>query len=359
MTQQPLTALNTSFRVASEMNDNDFGVVVGISQYPALGDLDGPVNDAINFYDWLVSPGRGGVPEENVKMILSPDPVPTKPMTRRNAIPTRDQIINAFEKILEREDKRGKVGRRFYMYLAGHGFAPEVDDAALLMANASHRFLHSIPGRPYARWLRAAAKFDELVLLMDCCRDDYRNVPPQPPPWREEHSSDADEVKYFYVFATQTYQKAGEDTMPKIAKVQGIFTTAFLAGLKMAEPDKEGNVWGESIEKYTINYMLHLKPDGKYQEPEFVYEKTRDIVFLQRDAPRKICARIHFKTVTSGKIIVIDGDLKTIHEGSIPPSKILELNLELGRYRIQELTSNNFKRFDVFGSPEEEFDVEF
>ncbi len=341
------------------MNDKDFGVVVGISRYPTLGDLNGPVNDAINFYDWLVSPDKGGVPEKNVEKVLSPDPDPTKPMTRRNAIPTRDQIISAFEKILEQEDKRGRVGRRLYMYLAGHGFAPEVDDAALLVANASNRFLHSIPGRPYARWLHAAAKFDELVLLMDCCRDDYRNVPQQPPPWREEHSPDAANVKYFYVFATQTYQKAREDIMPISAKVQGIFTTAFITGLKMAEPDKRGNVWGESVENYTINYMKQLNPKGKYQEPEFVYEKKRDIVFMKRNTPREICTRIHFETVKSGKIIVIDGDLKTIHEGSIPSSKILELYLEPGRYRIQKIASNNFVTFDVIGSSEEVLNVDF
>lgn len=339
------------------MNDKDYGVVVGISRYPELGDLDGPVNDATSFHDWLISKYGGRVQGKNVKKILSPDP--KQKMTRRNAKPTRDQIIDAFEEILEQEDERGRVGRRLYMYLAGHGFAPEVDDAALLMANANNRFLHSIPGRPYARWLQAAAKFEEIVLLMDCCRDDYRNVPLQPPPWCEVHSPDAARVKHFYVFATQVYQKAREDMMPTEGKVQGIFTTALLAGLRMAEPDNQGNIWGASVKKYTINYMQKLITEGRYQEPKFDFDDSNDIVFVIRKAPKEICTRIHFRTATSGKIIIIDSDLMTRFVGPIPQDNILKLSLKPGLYRIQESLSGNWLRFEVIGSPEEVLNVNF
>lgn len=339
------------------MNDKDYGVVVGISRYPELGDLDGPVNDAINLHDWLISSSGGNVPEKNVKEILSPDPI--HPMTRRNAKPTRDQIIKAFEDILVQEDERGRVGRRLYMFLAGHGFAPEVDDAALLMANANSRFLPCIPGRPYARWLQAAAKFEEIVLLMDCCRDDYRNVPLQPPPWIGQHSPDAARVKYFYVFATQVYQKAREDMMPTEGKVQGIFTTALLAGLRMTEPDNQGNIWGASVKKYILNYMQKLITKGKYQEPKFDFDDSHDIVFVRKEASKEIYTLIHFRTATSGIIIIIDSDLKTVWEGPIPPDNILELNLKLGMYRIQESLSGNSLRFEVIGSPEEVLNVNF
>jgi uncharacterized caspase-like protein len=40
---------------------NDYALVVGISKYPALGDLSGPENDARDFRDWLIEIGRAHV----------------------------------------------------------------------------------------------------------------------------------------------------------------------------------------------------------------------------------------------------------------------------------------------------------
>lgn len=341
------------------MAGTDYAVVVGISRYPALGDLSGPVIDATNFRDWLTADDGGQVPPANVKLILSPDPDPAQPLERTRAIPTRDQIIAAFEDILECEDDRGKVGRRLYMYLAGHGFAPEVDDAALLMANAGQRSLPCVPGRPYARWFQAAAKFDEIVLFMDCCRDDYRAVPQQPPPWPEEHSPDAANVKHYYVFATQVYQKAREKVFPSTGKVQGVFTTALLAALKLAEADAQGRIWGAAVKKYILNYIPTLTEGERKQDPKFDFDDAYDVVFAQTAAPATIPVHIRVNPEYHGQLRVLDGELVPQFLGAPPPDNLLALNLEPGRYLIDATDTGASKRFDVVAAAGEVLNVEF
>jgi hypothetical protein len=55
------------------MATDDYAIVVGISAYPYHGNLSGPENDAKAFYDWLIDPQWGAVPEANVDRILTSD----------------------------------------------------------------------------------------------------------------------------------------------------------------------------------------------------------------------------------------------------------------------------------------------
>jgi hypothetical protein len=71
-----------------------------------------------------------------------------------------------------------RVGRRFYIFLAGHGItplraaSPIMDDTALLMADADTSDLLHLAGLGYAEWFRTAGAFDEIVLFTACrmCR---------------------------------------------------------------------------------------------------------------------------------------------------------------------------------------------
>jgi hypothetical protein len=52
-------------------NTRDYAVVVGVNHYKKLQLLEGPINDAISFKDWLVNPDGGDLPEGNCKLITS------------------------------------------------------------------------------------------------------------------------------------------------------------------------------------------------------------------------------------------------------------------------------------------------
>ncbi len=271
------------------MNENDYAVVVGITQYPEFGNLAGPENDACAFYDWLVKPaeqGGGGVPPDpdHIALILSRDHFRAEdgPLAAKPAL---FQIELEFDRLIELSSQRGGIlGRRLYVYLAGHGFGPDVEEAALLMANASRRRMHHIPGRTLARWFRTAALFDEIVLLMDCCRDDYPRAPIYMPAWPEVRRPAGADVRYFYGFATKWSRKAREKEIAPGGPVQGLFTRAVLAALTQASPAENGCITGSVIEKYVYNYLPMLVDEDEYQEPRFDYDKMSDIVFVDTTA---------------------------------------------------------------------------
>src|SRR5688572_17736192 len=137
----------------------DCAVVIGISRYPDLGALQGPENDANDFFDWLTTKPFEPLDPVNVEMVLS------SKFTGRN--PQTGDIDSAFDRILAKPPgPNGTIGRRLYIFMAGHGFSPTVDDAALLMANAAKGSTgYHIPGRPYANWFREAFCFEEVVLF--------------------------------------------------------------------------------------------------------------------------------------------------------------------------------------------------
>src|SRR5215218_1007394 len=116
------------------MNDLDRAVVVGIRRYPDadadatrwISNLNGPDNDALAVAEWLRSPGGGGLPKDNVRVIASrdfPDPFPH----RREAGPQQRAVEDALADLADLPIVLGNqyAGRRLYVYVSGHGHAKE------------------------------------------------------------------------------------------------------------------------------------------------------------------------------------------------------------------------------------------
>src|SRR5262249_53542872 len=135
---------------------------VGITRYHRLDpnlQLQGSERDAVEFTRWLLRKDRGGgrLPQQNVRLVLSsasvaafeqahPDcvGVPHVPLVLSpgpaNAGPlapwpaTRD-LDDHFFWLLEKRDQDGRLGRRLYVFFAGHGFALQENSDGLLMAD--------------------------------------------------------------------------------------------------------------------------------------------------------------------------------------------------------------------------------
>jgi hypothetical protein len=285
-------------------NATDRAVVVGIDRYPALEALGGPENDATAFAAWLTDPAGGGVPPARVTRIVSSDfPAPA-------AEPTTVAIDTAFERIIKDFDATGVGGRRLYIFLAGHGFAPSVADAALLAANAAAgSFGHYIPGRLYCDWFRAAAMFEEVVLLVDCCRDARTTVPQRFPPWDLRTSTTPS--KFFVGFATEAGRVSRE--RPSAAdgdRVRGRFTEAVIAGLRHAA-DAQGRVTSQTLRDFVFNLLAQEAESAgetelNRQEPKF--PSTDRIVFTRVSVPYTLVA-----TFAAGQTPeLVSGDLTTV-----------------------------------------------
>jgi hypothetical protein len=259
------------------MGAKDYAIVVGITKYPDLTPLDGPVEDAEDFVKWLRDPRGGNVPDANIKKIVtSPNPPPGKPRPKREDV---DDELDAIYKLGVQNDK---VGDRLYFYFAGHGFATSIQDAALLMANASSGTPgYNISGRPYADYFRTAAFFKEVVLFMDCCRENYFAKPTEPP--YEKIVGDKAGLRY-YGFATQWSRSTREGPWGPKGEKRGIFTLTLLDALRTKVPrDAKGQVSGAELAGYVITA---IKTDDRVQKlralgedpyrPEFDFDHDPD-----------------------------------------------------------------------------------
>ena len=339
------------------MAANDYAVVVGINHYPGISDLKGAENDARAFRNWLVRKDGGDIPDSypNLQVILSSDFQPTNDVD--DALPTIIEINKALTRLIRFGiENNGQIGRRLYLFMAGHGFAPDVDESALKMANADYLNPAHFAGNAYAKWFRSAAFFEEVVLIMDCCRDDYRRAQLSLPPW-PIISVPGVNVRRFYAFATQWSRKARERKDNNTGETRGIFTKAFIAALENAPADGKGHVTGNAVASYVYNDLPKSFPNESYPEPEFNYDHNHDIVFLKRKVPSSIPVKISFSNEDpTGRILILDSTLTPV-SGPYTTTGTVSVDLVPSFYKIQRLGSGQTKDFSVVG--EEEIHVIF
>lgn len=282
---------------------DDHAIVVGIQRYSSLAPLHGPVADAKAFHAWLTADGGGAVPATQAALVLSPAPGPKDPLL---APPMLTHVQVELDRVQQWGfDHDNIAGRRLWLYLAGHGAAPDVDDAALLMANATMDRLYHLPAAPYLRWFRAAALFEEVVVVADCCRDELGGrLMPFAMPWADAPSPGA-KVRYLTAFATEWSRKAREKPVDGTGTVRGVFTRALLEGLQ------QGRGTAKTLEAYTTQRVLELSERNEFQEPVFTY--NADLQLSSAPAGKPCTLTVAFTAEDpSVTVEILDGALKVI-----------------------------------------------
>ena len=358
------------------MATTDWALSVGVRIYPGLGDLDGPENDAGAFHEWVTSPAGGDVPAAQAKLILSSQFGPPFP-SPKDAAPTPGQIQRFFEDLDDlatANDQKGEgmiVGRRLYLYFAGHGFAPTSTETALLMANATRtRVSHHIPGRSYADWLYRAGYFKEVLLFMDCCRESYPQVPVNNFLFTDRTGAEFDQAqdreRTFYAFATKWSRLSREKALAD-GKTRGIFTATLLEGLRGAAADRAagGKITTLSLKSYLYNNMKALLNDADRanpdipKEPEVEGPKNPGNEFvIAAGAPGGDAAtpviptypvRIRVPDTHQGKRVdVLEGGLRSVRSIDAAPIP-WSIDLPRGLYKVDLGPSHDGFLFEVKG----------
>ena len=346
------------------MADTDWAIVVGVQIYPDLGDLSGPKNDANAFAAWLKSPAGGVVPEEHICEILSPDYRQQVP-TATEATPTVQAVQEALDHlddIAQQNSTAGhgmRVGRRLYLYLAGHGFAPKLDEAALLMANATRlRVGYHFAGKLWADWLYRAGYFDEVLLFMDCCRENYPSAPLQFVPYRDVSNPDAVlRGKRFYGFATKWSRNAREHSMQD-GLVHGVFTAALLDGLNGGAAQPDGKVTASSLSSFLYNntrlYLVDADlsdaDKATIQEPACDFDAATGDQFVITTTPvPSYPVTIHLPpTAVGGKVTVYGDEFAVTGRTDTAPAD-WQIQLIRGLYLVQ-CGDGGQKTFEVTGA---------
>jgi hypothetical protein len=293
------------------MNLDHYAIVIGLSQYLALGEpppanLRGPENDAKAIHAWLIDPAGGALPEKNVLCKVSSDwNAPPK------AAPRRDDLAELFlwlEDLAEKNDAAGlglRVGERIYIYVAGHGASTDSMKACLLTGDASSKRVDTnISLSSWIEWLQEAAYFREFVLWMDCCMD--RNVPliPQPAPLVALRSGTPPAASMI-TFAARRPLGTVEKPIPEDnARYHGVFTWNLLQGLRGAARDSAGNVSARSLSVWLCQAQLSWLDDSERasaslsKEPEIV--KSDELILNRAVPPCPLAITLKFPPAAVG-----------------------------------------------------------
>jgi hypothetical protein len=350
------------------MAHDDWAIVVGVQFYPGLTNLAGSVNDAQGFYDWVISNPGGAVPPDQVALIVSDPPPYNEPFPLpQNTEPKHATVQEAFDNLVYVADAHAnagngrQVGRRLYIYMSGHGCAPRVNDTALLAANATRTIVgYHILGRLYADWFLKSNYFEEVMLLMDCCRESYPQVPPNIPPYIDRTGADGlDKSKLFYGFATKWSRLSRERQMSD-GRVHGVFTFALLEGLKGAACDPTtGQITAATLGDYLYtNMKKFLRPEDLQdadipKDPDIDYDKNPAVPFVISTVPiPQFKVTINLPDGSAGKKVdILNNKFQPLDSvNAIPPLWVLQLNR--GTYLVQILADSIQKPFEVTGAGE-------
>ncbi|MBI3271422.1 MAG: hypothetical protein HYZ53_20700 [Planctomycetes bacterium] len=326
------------------MAKTDWAIVMGVSKYPALGDLDGAERDASEFRDWLLT--AAGVPKSHVSPIVTSDFHPPVPESEFEAKPTPEHAEKAFDrlwKLAKTSAARGdglRLGRRLYVYLAGHGFEPKDDGPVLLTANASREQPgYHVAGKLYAEHFLRSGCFEEVLLFMDTCRERCDQAPLRRPPFAPSVNPQAvTDGRFFHGFATRWSLRTREKPLPPDGLPGGIFTRTLLTGLKGAarKPGSEHQVTAHSLKNYLINRMRDLLTPEERKDPD-VQEwpevhiapdaEDRDFVLVEVE-PVLFPVIVHFAPGDKGKRVEVQrgGDFKVVERTRV---RALEWRIDL------------------------------
>lgn len=269
----------------------DHAVVVGINNYPAFDPLEGPVKDAKAFRNWLVEHGK--VPPENIREVYSTDFAARNVEGQATALtqPAFDAVNVKFTELVNLATKNfqrlPRIGRRLYIYLAGHGITPRVsnnklDSAALLMANAEPTTvgLH-LPGPAYAEWFRLSHAFEEIILFMDCCRNAFEDIEESRVPFTPLKGGDPTKVKTLNVLATQWDAPSFEQPLGSPPELRGVFTWALLEVLRTGAGSTNGKLTAMGLKGPLELLISNLRGGDVPQFPRFNLGNLQDIVLFE------------------------------------------------------------------------------
>lgn len=334
--------------------NNDYAILVGITRYGRLQPLNGPERDALAFYEWLVDTAKGNVPKDNVIMVTSGD-FPVKPGDPPPGQPSMETIELKFEELRDRVkaaiDQTGERPRRLYIFLAGHGLSWDADSAALLTANAdySRRRGYHVAGRGFAEWFRNAAYFKEIILLMDCCRNDYPDTPERVP-WIKETDPERVNVRRFYAFATKGGFEARERLLPPDNKSKGLFTYVLMEALEKASPDPNGRLTGQEVRKYLLNRLPQLAIAQFPQEPHVDAPDADVIVWTERPPLTQNDVMVTVMPAQNSPVEVWEPGLSAQVASFAAGQPIKLSNLPSGMYTLRWPATGIEQGFDVLGT---------
>lgn len=298
----------------------NFALIIGINHYvpdqDGLDKLNGPINDATKFHEWVIESTGGNVPEKNIKLVTS---------TEQPIHPNSDWVNEQLQSIFDLALPQGG-GDRLYFYFAGHGLGDkdDTDNNALCMPNWTNRqSSRALSTNGHHKLFNNTGLFKEVIYITDCCRTEKWNARPQDATITPElyEGPYKGKVSFFKAFATQ-YGDQAYEVQHEDGKVYGIFTSALVDGLRGAAADKQGKLDGTLLRNYLLLETVSRADKNQLVQAPVVSNLPHDnhnISFngvepLITDPEGLIDCVIQFKPERNGKIKLEDSDSDLIAE---------------------------------------------
>jgi len=311
------------------MAQDDYAILVGISRYADenLPELNGPLKDVTLMEKWLLSKTGGGLDPANVTCIVT-DEGSHELQPGQDMPPVFQHFLDAFMGIVGEPDKSDYIRRsegRLYLYFSGHGFSEKYErtaHAALYVANSSRILAWNIYGTYFAQFAKDHALFDEIVLIMDCCRDAELTKTPFTPPLRKPTDIGMTGVaRLLELYAAPRGGKAQERAIPSRGnEVHGLLTHAFLKALEHADPDSP-DVTCQAIKGYLEENWEAICGKDPADPPEVIIPSNGEIRF-KRSGPTDVEQRFKLNRLQNGSSFeIIDSDFDVVARVSINASE--------------------------------------
>lgn len=268
------------------MAANDCAILVGISQYfdSTLPQLKSPPNDVARMQQWLLDSVGGAVPQDNIHVLTSPNNFASD-LDPSDWPPGEADYTRTFRRIASDPTTNQFLRRqgRLYLFFSGHGFSERRDQAtraALYAAGATRSFPANICGTFWALAAKQSALFQEIVLVMDCCRDAELNVAFSQPAINLGMADNQAAVKFLAIYAAPKGGKAQERQFPELGGMTcGLLTHSFLKALKEAPADDPVGLSSMAIQRYMLSTWAALCANKPAPEPQFTQPENNQIVF--------------------------------------------------------------------------------
>jgi hypothetical protein len=289
-----------------------YGIAIGINRYPSLRPLSSAVRDAIEFCDWLTDEEGGNVEPANVQIVRSPDQAPAD---RFDAKPVQDAIDRVLRDFGAELGQR--LGKRLYFYFAGHGFGPSFNNVGMLMANASMSSLSlNIGLQGYRHYFHERGLFDEVVFILDCCRDNALDKRTSPPGFDDltPVAGKAPKIVDFIALAAGYGEKAFAPVDAVDGERRGILTKAALEALRgdIGAFDAKGRVTARTFKTFVKSRVKALadkiQDEKLKQDPEIDDHDDEGLVLHQIDLDKLPKVKVHIiaEPAVTGELIVRD-----------------------------------------------------
>ena len=343
-------------------HDNHYALVVGIDHYPKFRPLNGARQDAQDFIGWLKDKNTGGgLPEKNIFEVLSENNPPR---------PIHEHIDDALENLLELADEG--VGKRLYLYFSGHGLSRTNTATDLCLAKWSTRRKGlALDSEDYLSMLMGSGIFEEIVMILDCCR--IRKVRSRALPPTIDFARPGDNasgsrsfVGYATEFLNAAHEAALEDEDVEIDAtpiVRGHFTRALIDALEGGAADDTGGVTAERLKEYLEVHTPEIaKLANHIQKPEVVNGFTANPAtrFGSASPPAKpptVAVAVSFATANDRVFVLENGNLDIIKQAPSNSSDWQQLHLQRGNYALRAQDSDDIVNIRVTGHETEKINV--